>query len=187
MDEKKWKIYTRKGDKGFTSLIGGTRVPKNHIRVESYGTIDELKSFSASLFDTIAEGQEKNFLLTIIKDLFLIESHLAVAPNFKEKKYFPELSAALIISLEKEIDRMNEALPLLKSFILPLGHTSISSAHIARTVCRRAERYVLTLSESEEVNELILQYLNRLSDYFFVLARCLAKENGVGDVEWEYT
>lgn len=184
MDEKKWKIYTRKGDKGLTSLIGGTRVPKNHIRVEAYGTIDELKAFSGLLHDHMGEGQSKDFLRGILEDLFLLESHIATDPEKADTKFFPDLSEDMVSKLEKEIDRMNEQLPELQRFILPAGHLAVSTAHVCRTICRRAERRVLDLAATTPCNDITIKYLNRLSDFLFVLARFLAKENGVGDVEW---
>ena len=184
MSDKDWKIYTRKGDKGDTSLIGGARVPKNHVRVEAYGTVDELKSFCGALHDAMKDGLEKNFVCSILEDLFLIESHLATEPGNSEPKFFPDLNAEMSEKLEKEIDRLNEELPELAHFILPTGHSTVSAAHVCRTVCRRAERRVLDLFETEKGDENIIIYLNRLSDYFFVLARFLAKGNGVGDVEW---
>lgn len=185
MSEKDWKIYTKKGDKGYTSLIGGARVPKNHVRVEAYGTVDELKSFCGALYDTMKDGFEKNFVRSILEDLFLLESHLAIESGNSEPKFFLDLKAEMTEKLEEEIDRLNEELPELTHFILPTGHPAVSTAHVCRTVCRRAERRVLDLFETEKGDENIIIYLNRLSDYFFVLARFLAKKNGVGDMEWK--
>ncbi len=184
MSEKDWKIYTKKGDKGQTSLIGGTRVDKNNIRVEAYGTIDELKSFCGLLHDYMQAGDSKDFLRGILEYLFLIESHVATDPEKADQKFFPELSEEMVLKLEREIDRMNEELPELQHFILPAGHPAVSTAHICRTVCRRAERRVLDLVTTAPCNDITIKYLNRFSDFLFVLARFLAKENGAGDVEW---
>lgn len=178
------KIYTRKGDSGTTSLIGGRIVPKNCIRVESYGMVDELNSFIGCLFEETTDSLVKSFLKTVMNTLFLIESHLAVDPAEVQKKYFADITPDDTKLVESEIDRMNETLPELKNFILPAGSETAARAHVCRTVCRRMERTVLRLHESEPVHPEILKYINRLSDYFFVLARYFAHQSGSGDVAW---
>lgn len=168
---KEWKIYTKTGDKGETSLIGGTRVPKYHDRIEAYGTLDELNSFIGHLRDLLAASREKEVLLEIQDRLFVAESILATDPDVEINRTLPRLQEADITLLEQEIDRMNESLPELASFILPGGHPVASLCHIARTVCRRAERICIWLTTQTTVNEMVIRYLNRLSDYLFVLAR----------------
>ncbi|MDP4267927.1 MAG: cob(I)yrinic acid a,c-diamide adenosyltransferase [Bacteroidota bacterium] len=175
------KIYTRKGDRGETSLLGGRRVPKNHIRIEAYGTVDELNSFTGMLRDSGIPDLFRDKLLIIQKKLFVIQSHLA-AENHDDFKKLPKLKEDDITFLENEIDEMNSEIPELKSFIIPGGHITVSYSHVARTVCRRAERLVISLSQQAPVNDFIIQYINRLSDYFFVLARRLGKEYGVGEI-----
>jgi len=179
------KIYTKKGDSGTTSLIGGKNVSKSCIRVESYGMVDELNSFTGCLYEKVEAGDTRNFLFEVMNRLFLIESHLAVDPVSGSKKYFPELLASDTEAIEKEIDRLTAALPPLANFILPAGCEKAAMAHICRTVCRRAERTILRLYETEPVHPEILKYINRLSDYFFVLARSLAHSCGSGDVVWK--
>lgn len=181
---KDWKIYTRKGDQGETSLIGGRIVSKTCIRVESYGLVDELNAFTGNLFDQVSVPETRNFLEYIMNQLFLIESHLALDPDAPNDKLFPALTSHDTESLEHEIDRMNAALPDLSKFILPAGHTHVSQAHICRTVCRRAERSILRLNESEKVEPEIIKFMNRLSDYFFVLARYLAHGHKIPDICW---
>src|SRR5580765_5884188 len=163
------KIYTNTGDQGKTGLIGGTRVPKNNIRIESYGTIDELNSFIGLLADYLQEEHGKNILREIQDRLFTIGSILASDPNKNLKMKIPALVEGDIDLLEKEIDSMEEKLEPMKFFILPGGHVTVSTAHIARCVCRRAERSCVTLQENESIDPVILKYLNRLSDYLFVL------------------
>jgi cob(I)alamin adenosyltransferase len=180
------KIYTKKGDSGTTQLIGGTRVPKHHVRIEAYGTIDELNSFTGLLRDQKMTDHHKKILLEIQDRLFTIGSSLASDPE-KSRMKTPDLTEQDVILLENEMDMMEAQLPELKSFILPGGHPTVSHAHIARCICRRAERLVTHLSESEEnrVDPLIIKYLNRLSDYFFVLARKLAAEFGAEEILWK--
>lgn len=178
------KIYTKTGDKGTTALIGGKRVKKNHIRIEAYGTADELLSFIAALRDTEISDTYKHFILGIQEDLMVISSHLA-ADCEDCLQNLPKLSDESIVKLEKEIDRLDKVLPPLNAFIIPGGHAILSSCHIARTVCRRTERIVLSLVEISEVSEVILIYLNRLSDYLFVLARALAVELKVDEIIWK--
>ena len=181
---KKSKIYTKTGDAGETSLIGGKRVPKNHIRIEAYGTVDELNSTIGLIRDQQIDNHYKDILLKIQNKLFTVASILA---NDKEKT--PEklscIKAEDIALLETEIDLMNESLPELHSFTIPGGHTTASFCHIARCVCRRAERIVISLSQHHPIDGLILMYLNRLSDYLFVLARKIAFDNKSPEIQWK--
>ena len=178
------KIYTKTGDKGETSLIGGTRVPKHHIRIESYGTVDELNSWIGLINDQDIAQESKTILSEIQDRLFTIGSSLASDPE-KSKMKIPDLHASDIELLENQIDKMNEMLPEMRHFILPGGHTSISYCHLARCVCRRAERNVIHLHETEYVNEMVIVYLNRLSDYLFVLARFIAHQLNVNEIAWK--
>ncbi|MCA6364360.1 MAG: cob(I)yrinic acid a,c-diamide adenosyltransferase [Bacteroidetes bacterium] len=178
------KIYTKTGDKGQTSLIGGTRVPKHHIRIEAYGTVDELNSWIGVLRDSIAEEAVTALLIEIQDRLFTMGSLLAADPE-KSKMKLPELEAADISRLEQAIDAMNEHLPPMRSFVLPGGHITVSHCHVARCVCRRAERNVTHLSETAGVSALITQYLNRLSDYLFVLSRKLTHDLGATETPWK--
>jgi cob(I)alamin adenosyltransferase len=180
------KIYTKTGDKGTTSLIGGTKVPKSHLRIEAYGTVDELNSYIGLCRDLLEDNVSRNTLQEIQDRLFTIGSSLACDPIKEPKMRIPDLKQTDIEFLEKEMDRMNETLPAMKSFILPGGHTTVSQLHIARCVCRRAERCCVRLElESLEVEPSILQYLNRLSDYLFVLARFIAFTSKVDEIPWK--
>ena len=179
------KIYTKTGDKGQTALIGGSRVPKSHLRIEAYGTIDELNSWTGMLNDQFEHDPTRKVLREIQDRLFTIGSMLATDPAKQTKMLLPDLHPSDITLLEKQMDEMDENLPELKSFLLPGGHVAVSTAHIARCVCRRAERICVGLQEmQEQVNPLIIQYLNRLSDYFFVLSRMIAKHAGVEEIAW---
>jgi cob(I)alamin adenosyltransferase len=173
------KIYTKTGDKGTTGLFGGKRVDKDDIRIEAYGTVDELNSFIGHL---IALAEASKTLNTIQHRLFTIGSSLASDPN--KSLITPDILESDIQLLEHEIDQMNESLPPLRAFILPGGSQSVAIAHQCRTITRRSERRVISLSKVSNIDPLIIQYLNRLSDYFFVYARFLAKEEGVEEVEW---
>jgi cob(I)alamin adenosyltransferase len=177
------KIYTKKGDSGKTSLIGGTRVPKHHLRIESYGTVDELNSYIGLIRDQEISAQDIEALLEIQDRLFTIGSHLAADPG-KSKMVLPELLEADITFLENEIDRMDDLLEEMRSFVLPGGHTVVSYSHIARCVCRRAERIAVQLAEESEVDEKIISYLNRLSDYLFTLSRKLTKDLNAKEIAW---
>lgn len=180
-----FKIYTKTGDKGTTSLIGGVRVPKNHIRIESYGTIDELNSYLGVVNDTTQHEKISIWIKEIQDRLFTIGSVLATAPNKEISMKLPDVHVEDVQWLEQRIDEMNEQLPEMRSFILPGGHLAASSCHVARCVCRRAERICVAMLElNEEVPDLVIQYLNRLSDFLFVLARFIAHENGAADVPW---
>jgi cob(I)alamin adenosyltransferase len=179
------KIYTKTGDAGKTSLIGGTKVPKSHIRIQAYGTVDELNAFTGLLNDQLSDMHSRELLREIQDRLFTIGSFLASDPNKKIAMAIPNLKESDIFLLENEIDQMNEKLPEMKSFILPGGHMSVSTAHVCRTICRRAERLIVELNEKEHLDQpLIIKYLNRLSDYFFVLARWIGHLLGVEEIKW---
>jgi cob(I)alamin adenosyltransferase len=178
------KIYTKTGDKGTTSLIGGTRVPKYHEKIEAYGTVDELNSFTGLIRDKDIDEHSKEVLFEIQNVLFVLGGLLA-KDDSKETKDLPGLKESDVAFLESEIDEMNKHLPSLKSFVLPGGHPTVSLCHIARTVCRRAERLVIKLSLDYDVNPLEIKYLNRLSDYFFVLARKFSYDAGVPENLWK--
>ena len=177
-----FKIYTKTGDTGETSLFGGKRIPKNHIRIESYGTVDELNSHVGLLRDQISISDVRALLLEIQHTLFVLGSHLAATPG-KELK-LPSFEEKQIEILEKAIDDMDEKLPPLKTFILPGGHPIVSQAHICRCVCRRAERNAIHLHLEEPIHPDIIRYLNRLSDYFFTLARYLSLQMNAEEIPW---
>ena len=180
------KIYTKTGDKGKTSLIGGTKVFKNDMRIETYGTVDELNSYVGLVKDYTPDEQQRNILKQVQDRLFVIGSSLACDPDKETGMHIPDLKEDDILLLEKEIDLMNEKLPPMKNFILPGGHTAVSSTHIARCVCRRAERLCVNMQQHELfVEPLIIKYLNRLSDYLFVLARFTAQELHVAEIIWK--
>jgi cob(I)alamin adenosyltransferase len=180
-----FKIYTKTGDKGETSLIGGTRVPKFHPRIEAYGTVDELKSFVGLIRDQMIAQHYKDVLMRIQDRLFSLESLLALDPGSKVQIQLPRIHDDDIRQLEEEIDEMNKELPELKSFILPGGHPTVSYCHIARTICRRAERHAIRLHQTQPVDPILIRYLNRLSDYLFVLARKLGKDLGADENIWK--
>lgn len=178
------KIYTKKGDSGTTQLIGGTRVAKSHKRIEAYGTIDELNSYIGLVRDQSICLENKQMLIEIQDRLFTIGALLAKDPDKKSMK-LPIIQAEDIEKLEQEIDNMNEKLPEMRSFVLPGGHTTVSFCHLARCVCRRAERLSTDLSNETLQKKLILKYLNRLSDYLFVLCRFLSLELGAEEIPWQ--
>lgn len=178
------KIYTKTGDKGKTSLFGGSKVSKAHLRIESYGTIDELNSYVGLIRDQKVNTNRKEELVEIQDRLFTIGSILATEPGNTKVK-IPALEEADVQFLESKIDEMDEQLPPMKSFILPGGHQSVSFCHVARCVCRRAERLVIELDDSEPVPPKVYQYLNRLSDYLFVLARKMSAELKADEVPWK--
>lgn len=176
------KIYTKTGDKGQTSLIGGIRVPKHHVRIEAYGTVDELNSW-IGLVRSFKTDKEVDLQLNDVQhQLFNIGSLLASTPD--SKMNLPQVNESSIETLEKEIDRMELSLKPLKNFILPGGSTEIAQIHVTRCVCRRAERLVVALSESEAVDDLAIKFLNRLSDYLFILGRYHATKNNVEEILW---
>lgn len=178
------KIYTKTGDKGQTSLVGGTRVSKTELRIEAYGTVDELNSYVGLVRDQAVNQGRKDILKEIQDRLFTIGSILA-SETEQTKKRIPDLHESDIELLETEMDRMDESLEPMRFFILPGGHQSVSFGHLARTVCRRAERVVLRLAEESEVNDLVVRYLNRLSDYLFVLCRMMIKELNIEEISWK--
>ncbi|MCL4855922.1 MAG: cob(I)yrinic acid a,c-diamide adenosyltransferase [Flavobacteriales bacterium] len=178
------KIYTKTGDKGLTSLFGGKRVPKHHLRIEAYGTVDELNSNIGLIRDQKIAPETFAVLIEIQDRLFTLGSILATEPG-NEKVKVPQLNEQDILFLENEIDKMNEVLPEMRSFVLPGGHQTVSFCHVARFVCRRAERLVVHLAEVENVPELIIKYLNRLSDYLFVLSRKISQENNANEIPWK--
>jgi cob(I)alamin adenosyltransferase len=177
------KIYTKGGDKGETSLLGGTRVPKSHERVEAYGNLDELNSFIGLIRDQEIRSHYRDVLIRVQENLFIAEALVARDPE-KPSANLPSLEDSEIILLENEIDRMNEELPPLRNFILPGGKTVVSYCHIARTVCRRAERSLIRLNRISPVEEIIIRFVNRLSDYLFVLARKTGKDAGADETPW---
>ncbi|WP_276167565.1 cob(I)yrinic acid a,c-diamide adenosyltransferase [Zobellia alginiliquefaciens] len=184
------KIYTKTGDKGTTALIGGTRVKKHHVRIECYGTVDELNSWLGLIRDQEIDSRSKKTLTKIQENLFVVGAILATDPekttlkNGKKRLNIVEIKAEDIELLEKEIDAMDAILPQMTHFILPGGHTTVSYCHIARTVCRRAERMSTLLYENAPFNENVLLFLNRLSDYLFVLARKLSENLHAEEVKW---
>lgn len=188
--EAKMKVYTKTGDKGTTALFGGTRVPKHHIRIESYGTVDELNSHIGLIRDQDINPHYKKILERVQDRLFTLGAILATDPeksmlkNGKERLNIPKISGADVELLEKEIDSMETELPPMTHFVLPGGHTTVSYCHIARCVCRRAERLSVHLHELEPTDEMVLMYLNRLSDYLFVLARKLSHDLHADEVKW---
>lgn len=176
------KIYTKTGDDGTTGLFGGARLPKDHIRIEAYGTVDELNAVIGLLMSGTTEPQVLELLQTIQSRLFTVGSNLASDPA--KDMITPDLLDEDVQLIERAIDKMQEELPPLRHFILPGGSMAISTAHLARTICRRAERRVVSLAHISEVEHIILLYLNRLSDFFFVLSRWLGAKEGVEEVKW---
>lgn len=177
------KIYTKTGDTGKTSLVEGTRISKGHDRIEAYGTVDELNSFIGLLADQEVNKHRYSLLKSIQDNLFVIGANLASDPE-KRANRIPPVKDEDVILLENAMDEMDESLPELRHFVLPGGHVSVSLAHVARTVCRRAERCVIRLTETDEVPELVITYLNRLSDFFFVLGRKICQELEIEEVKW---
>lgn len=184
------KVYTKTGDKGTTALFGGTRVPKHHIRIESYGTVDELNSHIGLIRDQDINPNYKKILERVQDRLFTLGAILATDPekavlkNGKDRLNIPKIAEADIELLENEIDAMETELPPMTHFVLPGGHTTVSYCHIARCVCRRAERLSVHLNEIEPTDVMVLTYLNRLSDYLFVLARKLSHDLNADEVKW---
>jgi len=177
------KIYTRTGDDGTTSLSGGKRVPKHHIRIEAYGTVDELIAWIGMLRSNKENSERKEILIYIQDQLMISAAALARdSQNPATRNFDPDPESVSV--LEREIDRMEELLPTLDSFILPGGSIAVSNCHIARCVCRRAERAVLRLNENEVTPEMVRKFLNRLSDYLFVLSRIIALESGNEEIKW---
>ncbi len=181
-----FKIYTKTGDKGKTSLIGGTKVFKSHLRIESYGTVDELNSYIGLCCDHLTDSSSKILLKEIQDRLFTIGSSLACDPDKEPLMKIPDLKPEDVLLLEKEMDRMDKVLPVMRSFILPGGHIAVSTLHVARCVCRRVERICVQMQEEKLfVDPLVIQYLNRLSDYLFVLARYIGHLLGADEIAWK--
>lgn len=178
------KIYTKTGDEGITSLFGGKRVSKSDLRINAYGTVDELNSWIGLLRDQEVNKKRNEFLVEIQDRLFTIGSILATEPGNTKLK-IPDLLEEDIVVLEKEMDTMELSLPPMRFFVLPGGHPSVSFGHIARTVCRRAERLIIELHQVEAVNLLVIKYLNRLSDFLFMLCRTTVHELGVQETPWK--
>jgi cob(I)alamin adenosyltransferase len=178
------KIYTKTGDKGTTSLLSGRRVNKNNNRIEAYGTVDELNSWIGVIRDRSHEKHHKN-LITIQNELFTIGSQLANDPEKKASFKLPDIDSESVLRLENLMDELNLDLPEMKNFVLPGGHELVSFIHVARCVCRRAERRVVDLMEHQGVEELIIQYINRLSDYLFVLSRACSQEVLAEEIPWK--
>lgn len=178
------KIYTKTGDDGTTALIGGTRVSKADARIEAYGTIDELMAFTAYLADHRKTNKHVKYILTIVLDRLMVCAAWLASEKAENTDSLPALEPDDIVVLEKEIDVMEKHLAPLSSFILPMGHEQIDRCHIARTVCRRAERKVAILFHDTHDYTMMLKYLNRLSDYFFVLSRYIAKERRIKEILW---
>ncbi len=177
------KIYTKTGDEGTTSLFGGQRLSKSNLRIETYGTVDELNSYIGLLRDQPVNAKRKEILIEIQDRLFTIGSILATEPGNTKVK-IPSLQESDVSFLEKEIDKMDEQLPAMKFFVLPGGHESVSIGHVVRTVCRRAERLAIALHENSPIDPFVIKYLNRLSDYLFVLCRMMASELNIEETPW---
>ncbi len=178
------KIYTKTGDKGTTALYGGKRLSKGELRIEAYGTVDELNSFLGLVATYLHEHEYCDLMIDIQSRLFDIGTHLAAEPG-KKNLVLPEITESSIVILEQYIDKMNDSLPELKFFILPGGNKSAAFSHVARTVCRRAERCVVRLSENDKIEPILIQYLNRLSDFLFVLARKFAHDDNATEIVWK--
>ncbi len=181
-----FKIYTKTGDLGNTSLIGGTKVPKCHMRIDAYGTVDELNAHIGLLGDYFVHPNTQATLREIQDRLFTVGASLACDPDKESLLKIPDLNERDIVFLEESIDAMNAVLPPMKSFVLPGGHIAVSTAHVARCVCRRSERCCVSMQVSGLfVEPLVIKYLNRLSDYLFVLGRFIALELKVAEVPWQ--
>ena len=178
------KIYTRGGDRGTTSLLSGKIVPKHHLRIESYGTVDELIAFCGLLRDSYS-NEYYTKLIAEIQDRLMTIASLLANDDTALIAQLPSLYEEDVVVLEKEIDKMEEQLPPIRTFVLPGGNYVVSVCHVTRTVCRRAERVVIRLSEEEDVNPLVIKYLNRLSDFLFVLSRLISRELDVKETNWK--
>ncbi|HTL08569.1 MAG TPA: cob(I)yrinic acid a,c-diamide adenosyltransferase [Chitinophagaceae bacterium] len=180
------KIYTKTGDAGSTALIGGTKVPKSDTRIEAYGTVDELNAYIGLCRDLLTDSASTALLQEVQDRLFTIGSSLACDPAREPKMRIPDLKEEDVVLLEKEMDRMNESIPAMKFFIIPGGHVTLSHLHIARCVCRRAERCCVRLQqETGDVPPIVLQYINRLSDYLFVLSRYIGMLLNIPETAWK--
>lgn len=178
------KIYTKTGDKGTTSLVGGTRVPKTHIRLEAYGTVDELNSHLGLLVTYLLDGKDKAFLQQVQNRLFAVGSHLATDREKTGLKAASVISPEHVEMVEQEIDRLDTLLPPLSAFVLPGGSRGAAVCHVCRTVCRRAERRILALAGQVEISSELLAYVNRLSDYLFVLSRKMNQDDKKDEIFW---
>jgi cob(I)alamin adenosyltransferase len=179
------KIYTKKGDDGSTGLLGGSRVPKHHMRIEAYGNIDELNSWIGLLREKMKGTKHADVLLEIQDRLFTIGSHLAVEPGYEGRVPLPQMDESDVQTLEKRIDEMDAELPPMTHFVLPGGNEVTAFCHIARCVCRRSERSVTFLTEHHPVDKVLLRYVNRLSDYLFTLGRKIGLETGAEEMPWK--
>ncbi len=177
-------VYTKTGDRGTTSLIGGTRVAKNHYRLEAYGTVDELNTFIGMIRSYEVDEVTEKQIIDIQHKLFVIGAYLATDSNVTDLRDKLDYDESIIEGLEKEMDRMESELPPMKFFVLPGGHPGVSYCHISRTVCRRTERRILAMAEETEVNPWVIKYVNRLSDYLFVLSRHLSKHYNINEIPW---
>ncbi|GBU07893.1 cobalamin adenosyltransferase [Bacteroidales bacterium] len=178
----KSKIYTKGGDKGLTSLVGGKRVSKAACKLEAYGSVDELNSFIGLLIEEIGDEKDRSILLEVQYYLFSVGANLATEPSANKKC---PVSTDIIEKIEKEIDEIDAILPKLNHFIMPGGTKAAATAHICRSICRRAERHIYRLEETEEVDDLILAFINRLSDYFFILARKICFSSNCDEIIWK--
>jgi len=178
------KVYTKTGDKGKTSLFGGKRVLKNDLQINAYGTVDELNSWMGMLRDSTNIDQEKKVIIDIQETLFTVGSYLASDSAKKNAMKLPVLHSSMIEKLEQEMDAMDANLPEMKSFVLPGGHVAVSNCHIARTVCRRAERAVVAMKSDDKDIDFAIQYINRLSDYLFVLSRKWTIDFDAEEIPW---
>lgn len=181
---KKSLVYTKTGDKGTTSLVGGTRVPKTHIRLEAYGTVDELNSHLGLLITYLADERDRTFVQQVQDKLFAVGSHLATDREKTKLHEASVITPQLVETMENEIDRLDEMLPPLSAFVLPGGSRGAAVCHVCRTVCRRAERRILDLAEQVEVASELLAYVNRLSDYLFVLSRKMNRDEKKEEIFW---
>lgn len=181
---KKSQVYTKTGDKGLTSLIGGTRVAKHHFRLEAYGTVDELNAHIGMIRSYSIDASSLKSLVRIQNQLFTIGSYLATDEAVSDLRMHLKTDEGEIEFLELEMDRLEDALPPLRNFVLPGGHPALAECHIARTVCRRAERRVMAMASEVDMDEWVVRYLNRLSDYLFVLSRHLSNYLNVDEIPW---
>lgn len=179
------KVYTKTGDKGKTSLFGGKRVAKSNLQIEGYGTVDELNSWMGMLRDMSVNEDEQHVLISIQNNLFTIGSYLATAADKLKDAKLPALHSSMITNLEEQMDLMDERLPEIRAFVLPGGHMNVSYTHIARTVCRRAERLVVAMDSEVEEIHFSQRYLNRLSDYLFVLSRYWTMQLSAQEIPWK--
>lgn len=180
----KFKVYTKTGDSGTTGLIGGTRVPKYHLRLEAYGTVDELNSYIGLIASSNIDSHSRDVLVIIQNKLFMIGSHLATDDSKSDLKTKLVLSDEDVKLLEQEMDNMDKQLPELNNFVLPGGHPLNGFCHIARTVCRRSERRVIQLTQEVDISPILIKYLNRLSDYLFMLSRKVLKDFKTDEIKW---